>query len=487
MLPTELLVNILTYLRAYDLVSVQLLCRALGTRELTHAIVQHTAEHVYPRELTHGFDTPSVAGNQVGPLYTYENLKSMEMLVVARVLSRPEPASGFYVSKSWCKAALQWLEVQQESLNNNNNNNKKLKKKLSKKQQRIRNRRLSDVSPPWPNANSDLLCSHSNLMRCGGSKASRARRRVLDKQAWKVIKKLYPDSNTLDTFEGECIQCRMEEETKKKTEADELERERQERKRPLSCPLVRGLYTRSRGIPLSSIQQTGKSPLAPGVYHVLPRSWCYKWRRYLKNGEGDLPCAPCASALLCDAHRLPLIPPHLESYLHSETCQLLGWSGGAVTDDVPPAAAAAVAFIPPVGLGPDEDTLQALRAAGLSPAEVASQRMAMINLERRVLVEAPAISAPTNDQLDRENSVVVEILTHDEWNALQKWWPRAHSSFSFRFTVGVDGTISWSVPPCRDCDPSGQFCRSDLYVKNRARGWVKKSSDKKRAPASLEY
>ena len=51
--------------------------------------------------------------------YTYEMLRNMEMLVVARVLSRPEPplharSSAFYVSKSWCRAALRWLEVQEE-------------------------------------------------------------------------------------------------------------------------------------------------------------------------------------------------------------------------------------------------------------------------------------------------------------------------------------------------------------------------------------
>jgi hypothetical protein len=483
MLPTELHVNILTYLRAYDLVSIQLTCHMLASPQLTHAIVVHTAEHVYPPELTRGFDTPSVAGtNQVGPLYTYEHLKSMEMLVVARVLSRPEPATGYYVSKSWCKAALQWLQVQQQE--------QVVKKKLSKKQQRIRNRRLSDASPPWPNVNADLLCEHDKLKQCG-SRASRAKRRILDKQAWKVIKKLYPDSNTLDTFEGECIQCRMEEETRKKSQADELERQRQERKRPLSCPVVRGFYTRSRGVPQSSVEQSGKSPLKPGVYHVLPRAWCYKWRRYLKTGEGEEPSAPCASALLCDAHRLPLIPPHLESYLYGGTLQLLGTSLAVEEQPAP----APVASIPVVGLAPnDEETLQVLRAAGLSPGEVASQRMAMLNMERHRAAAAAAaqevasaLVSPTKDQLDRENSVVVEILTQEELVALQKWWPKVHSNLSFGFTVGARGEISWSIPPCRDCDPSSHYCRSDLYVKNRARGWIKKSSDKKRAPASLEY
>jgi hypothetical protein len=202
MIPSELHVNILTYLRAYDLVSVQLTCQSFHDRHLIHAIVHHTANHVYPPELTQGFDTPLVAANPVGPLYTYENLKNMEMLVVARVLSRPEPPTGYYVSKSWCKAALRWLEVQQEQ---HQAMASKKPKKLSKKQQRLRNRRLSDASPPWPNVNSDLLCPHSNLQRCG-TKASRARRRVLDKQAWKVLKRLYPDSKPLESVEGECLQ-----------------------------------------------------------------------------------------------------------------------------------------------------------------------------------------------------------------------------------------------------------------------------------------
>jgi hypothetical protein len=443
---------------------------------------------VYPPELTQGFDTPLVAGSTVGPLFTYENLKNMEMLVVARVLSRPEPATGFYVSKSWCKAALQWLEVQQEQFNGMGGSKKP--KKLSKKQQRIRNRRLSDASPPWPNVNSDLLCPHSNLQRCG-TKASRARRRVLDKQAWKVLKRLYPDSKPLESVEGECLQCLMEEEMKKKSKSDHEERERQRRKLPLSCPLVRGLYTRSRGVPPSSSleQAAGKCPLMPGVYSVLPRAWCYKWRRYLKTGDETCPFAPCASELLCDAHRLPLIPPHLESYLYGETLQLLGSSGER--EDAPPASSAVVAVLPG-RMDLNDETVQALRAAGLSRAEVACQRLAMMNLERQQQQQQAPVAlssspTPTKEQLDRENSVVVEILTQDEWIALQKWWPKMHSALCLGFTVGQDGGITWSTPPCRDCDPSGHLTRCDLYVKNRARTWIKKSSSSSRPPASLEY
>jgi hypothetical protein len=164
------------------------------------------------------------------------------------------------------------------------------------------------------------------------------------------------------------------------------------------------------------------------------------------------------------------------------------------------AAAAAVASIPVVGLVPnddEDDMIQALRAAGLSPGEVASQRMAMVNLERRNAIfnmeqqqqQQPSTAALLNHQLDRENSVVVEIVTHDELVALLKCFCPAtvHSNLTFGFTVSSSGTISWSIPPCRDCDPSHHYCRSDLHVKNRARAWVKKSCEKKRAPASLEY
>jgi hypothetical protein len=182
---------------------------------------------------------------------------------------------------------------------------------------------------------------------------------------------------------------------------------------------------------------------------------------------------------LCDAHRLPLIPPHLESYLFGETSLLLG---SGASEDAPPAFAVAML---PVGMDPDDDTVQALRAAGLSQAEVASQRLAMMNLQRQQQQQQQPmlLSPPSKEQLDRENSVVVEILTEDEWIALQQWWPKVHSNFCLGFTVVGDGGITWSTPPCRDCDPSGHFTRSDLYVKNRAR--IKKSSA--RAPVSLEY
>ena len=62
----------------------------------------------------------------------------------------------------------------------------------------------------------------------------------------------------------------------------------------------------------------------------------------------------------------------------------------------------------------------------------------------------------TNEMLDKENSVVVEILTDEEYSALVKWWPHVHSLFCLRFSVCDSGVVEWSVPPCRECDASGK-------------------------------
>ena len=185
----------------------------------------------YPSDLTKGFDTPIVSGEvrsvavaakkgkrnsqqqqqQIAAassasaptnttpterVYTYEMLRNMEMLVVTRVISRPEPpaqerSTGFYVSKSWCRAALRWLEVQEEERKEREERRRaaeeaKLlaaqaastpkgkggrgkhhyrksphpgssgKKKLSRKEQRQRDRKLSDAMPPWSNINTDI-------------------------------------------------------------------------------------------------------------------------------------------------------------------------------------------------------------------------------------------------------------------------------------------------------------------------------------------
>lgn len=217
-----------------------------------------------------------------------------------------------------------------------------------------------------------------------------------------------------------------------------------------------------------------------------------------------MPHAPDASEVLCEAHSLPLIPPHLESYLRGETLTLLGGNSASALNveegvaSMPRVAAAAAAAAPALQrqgsrTNADAEMLQALRAAGLTEAEVHAQRVAMAGIEdnmRRANIHGiqdlradnamnDAVGQQqqqdrtiTNEQLDRENRVVVEILTDDEVTALEKWWPRCHGgTYALRFAV-VEGSapgrteILWSTIPCRECDPSSRST-ANFVVRNR--------------------
>jgi hypothetical protein len=422
-LPDEVHVHILSFLRCFDLGPVQQTCRFYNDPGRIHDVVTQFVNHVYGTEYTgeivemidasvandsnnskikstngkkpndknhhcrnkkntsrkhplksstssHNGDTNTDTDIDSGEKatnsfrYTLGHLRSVELAVVARVLSRPEPKTGYFVSKSWIKKTLLWLEKVNDPTTFGASTTTTPKKKLTKKQERQRNRRLSDISAPWPNANSDILCEHQNLQR-SGAKAARSHRKLMDKKSWAVLRKLYPDSTQLESVQGECLQCLMEAETARKDEQDRLEQQKLERKRPLSNPNVRRFYTRTRGVPYHSLaeknneettnedssssrEEDGRElrngnenefgddgggkrsatdarrdssshslssssirttcPLPNGKYVILPRAWCHQWRRYIKTGEGCMPLPPDSSALLCDAHKLALLP-----------------------------------------------------------------------------------------------------------------------------------------------------------------------------------
>lgn len=509
-IPREMQVFLLSYLRAYDLSAVQQTCKFYNDPDLIDSLVLYAADQVYDPQFTKDIVQPENEKAKKTK-YTLEHLRNIELTVVARVLSLPEPKNGFYVSKAWIKKTLLWLETVNEPPR---------KKKLNKKQQRQRARRLSDVSPPWPNVNSDLLCCHQNLQRCG-AKAARSRRRLMDKQAWKILKKLYPDSTQLESVSGECLQCLMETETARKNEQDRAEKEKLERKLPLADPLVRRFYTRTRGIPTDclvaedsmesppdfSLMEKCKRccPLKSGTYVILPRAWCHQWRRYIKTGEGSMPSPPDSSALLCDAHKYALIPPHLEAFLNGETAQLL--STTRVSSDVvaqmplcptSPAGSFSLNHVP-VGVQPslDLEMVNALMAAGLSPAEMATQRMAMLQIQQEQQQQqqlparrdsAAAAAVTLNDLLDRENHVVVELVTEEEWAAIREvgGWPKQLSHFAVRVTVRDNQSFAVSTQACRECDPTGSRFLACAEVKYRRKRWEPKSVEQKRIPR-VEY
>jgi hypothetical protein len=165
-LPDEVQVHVLTYLRAFDLAPLQQTCIFYRNPSLTDKVVTYFVDHVYGADLTDGIVKtkthtmtnpqpkggglrgknslksppvpPSETASNDNSKYTLEHLRSIELTVVARLLSLPEPKTGYYVSKSWVKKTLLWLEAVNEPTHNSNCSNPK---KLTKKQQRQRNRR----------------------------------------------------------------------------------------------------------------------------------------------------------------------------------------------------------------------------------------------------------------------------------------------------------------------------------------------------------
>lgn len=578
-LPQDLQIHALTYLRAADLGHVQISCRIFNEPNLIQAIIDKFANEVYPTELTEGFDTAVVGGERnatscPGNSFwtSYEALRNMEMVVVARILSRPEPPvserlkGGFYVSKSWCKTTLKWLDFQSEerrrkekeladakrsetialSHNKKGKYNPAAKQKILLKKQH-RKQRKADIVPPSPNVNEDITCEHGRLMRCDTSRV-RSKLRLVDKQCWRVLKKLYPEGVQLNSMEGECLQCVLEAQTEKRNLEALKQKETENRKKPLSCPLVRGFYTRRNGVPKDSLvafasnaserdpftspvaRRTSNAslfgradcPLLPGVYSCLPRSWCHGWRKYIKSG-GEMPPAPDSSSILCDAHRLPLLPPHLESFLNGETENLLDVANISSNNlsnsnqNTPTITHASI----PVGHSPvefrlggrynlerqqlsqnDIMDLSVLRASGIPESEIQLQRIAMLQIEEtrarerrheeilqrqnqihfgrdERILSPEEVRANINAHLDRENRVVVEILTDEEITALEHWWPGVHC-YILKFAVvqsehavvsNSSSDIIWTTQPCRLCDPSSRTsdCSIGLYPRNRSR------------------
>jgi len=551
-LPYEVHLQVGSFLRAFDLAQLQQTCKQFHSkdnRRFVYGIIDVFARLVYPPELTEGFETaPPLFGTndpvkkavhqrksvkQQGICFevfdsrkepavlTFEHLRDMEMLVLVRLLNMPEPSfssvftSGrtinteestdlsnphhYYVSKSWCKAALKWLESQEEMRRqqelektheqDRNGKHQKKMKKISRKQQRILSRKLTDVSPPWPNANQDLLCPHGELMR-HSSKAARSKRRIMDKHAWKVLKALYPESVPLkcrslriDAMDADaCWQCLAQCESEKRSIEQYKLQVEQERKKPLGNPLIRAFYVRaSRGVPQDRILRPEDGwkpcaiPLKPGVYHCIPRAWCQRWRRYIKSGgiERHVACLPPdATDMLCDVHKLPLLPTHLERYLRGESpgCALFPPStplSGQDTHDTQ--ANSRVFFSATTAHGrvvsPTRESDQGITSALLAAA--AADGISAINLDRELEAQRQALlnlsTSPRQPSfstaLDRDIQTLVEIVTDEEFSALEhEFWPGMQGTcFTLRFDIATtaceaSSTLEWFYKPCRECE-----------------------------------
>eukprot|EP00617_Octactis_speculum_P019646 CAMPEP_0185754288 /NCGR_PEP_ID=MMETSP1174-20130828/12924_1 /TAXON_ID=35687 /ORGANISM="Dictyocha speculum, Strain CCMP1381" /LENGTH=317 /DNA_ID=CAMNT_0028432431 /DNA_START=205 /DNA_END=1158 /DNA_ORIENTATION=- len=299
-------------------------------------------------------------------------------------------------------------------------NGKKKKKKNSR-------RRISDAASvtPWQNVNADIVCEHGMLARAC---AQRAKRRVMEPGAWNLLHCFYPDSQAFAATTAECHKCVRAH----SAQQDELQRQCHEVKIAREAevegnPLLKLVLSRRTGSPnhLFNRNPLELLPLLPGLYKLVSHEWLRSWRHYTRSHKATRPPPPDLSLFLCEAHQLPLIPPHLRQFLcncHSSfppsfphlrvfLCQQIGFS-----------VLMAVSF-----------PSCKLVIGGIIKAR-----------ERDSLLLAL-------DQTEHQSQHVCEVVTEDEYDALLGLYPNEPTGLSVGFAISDHG-IEWATAPCTSCD-----------------------------------
>lgn len=315
-------VKVISFLRALDIVSV------IETNK--NFLSKLNLERAIKFQLSETYGTVINAKNS--RVFSVENLYIHEIKLILSALTSSKPSvGGYWVSASWLANAKKYYEALPLP------NLEKEKGKGKKKALKIKQRRGSDSLPPWPQINAEITCEHGCLAL---SKSLRAKRRVLDKASWRVLRKFYPKGVEfkVTTLSSECQICTEQEMLTKLEETKRMEMATKSiRKVELNEVLV-SLVNRKSGVPADCLQIRGgisspitnpfstsptsvtdiiPQPLIPGLYHLIPKEWLKTWRVSLKESLPPV-CAvtplDCTS-LLCYSHGLLMVPPHVEEYL----------------------------------------------------------------------------------------------------------------------------------------------------------------------------
>ncbi|KAG5180313.1 hypothetical protein JKP88DRAFT_324355 [Tribonema minus] len=324
-LPAEVIRRSLTYALSYDLRALTCTCKAVADTLVSEssAVVTHLLKHAYSVK-----DAAASSGNGAD----FDSLRFAELKHVATLLAAPEaaPGRGYYVSKQWANNFRRFVESQarlrKASTGGGSSSGKQLRRLRSD----------SGTMPPCPDVNADLTCSHGALSPAG---ATRGRRRTLDGRSWRAIKVFYPAARDLRVRDGECARCGAERAAAAEAAQAAAAQEKERRSGDLAAvPALSQLCCRRGGVPTSHLVcgdmrlairlahnlDALPPPLAPGLYHLVPRCWLSSWRTYVRDPGAPQPRPLDASLLLCDAHGLLLVPPHAEQWLRGDREKLLG-------------------------------------------------------------------------------------------------------------------------------------------------------------------
>lgn len=275
---------------------------------------------------------------------------------IARTFSTaPDPylPLAYWISSLWCTQAKRYYEslelplIAQQTVTTPSNSGcvtpttvKKLSTKKKGCSSRTKKNNTGNIKQLALSSdmNRDIVCDHGGLAL---SKAPGCRRRLIDKRSWSILRRFHRGGSEFKCSDSiECIICSKVCEDGRVALEEQKEAELASRRQAYLPNSLTGLIMRKNGVPseytinrwlalseqeieneemfIQAVQSLGLSanrPLVPGMYNLVPRSWLRIYRRYLKDPEVlAIPPVDCTK-LLCYAHGLLVVPPHLEDYL----------------------------------------------------------------------------------------------------------------------------------------------------------------------------
>lgn len=303
-------------------------------------------------------------------------LYNVEIKLILQAVNSPCPTTtrdNFWISSSWvanCKLYYEALPLPDTGITT--------KKSTPSKKMKIRARRGSEALPPWPMINCEITCGHEAL---ASSKGIRAKRRIIERKHWQLLRKFFPQGEEFKGSAPECGECTVIKEPKPVTEL----KSRYIDENGLLYPV----FMRKSGVPSHclTIRDEVESafgihmlrPLLPGLYVIVPKDWLRAWRQFIKDASIPSPPMFDSSSVLCEEHGFLMVPPHVEEYL--------------------------------VGL-------------------------------RKSLLS----------NLGEYEGEVMEILTTEEFAALQREKIKGMEDFHVCFSCDGDGLVQWNIEKCNRCD-----------------------------------
>eukprot|EP01039_Chlorochromonas_danica_P007569 gene7569-8369_t len=408
-LSDEVVIYILTYLRAHDFASIQLVNKVLFPATRWQAAIQQWMNQHQPalivtplrKQMMLTMTIPSPAS-----LYVFEATS----LLNALSLPTPLTGKGYWISTAWVASAKKYFEslilpdLTLSSISSSPTTSKKNTPNSKRKGTRGggRSSRGSSTSDhlPYPalSINQDLLCAHGGLAMSSGPGP---RRRAIDSRGWHCLRKYFPYGPEFKcAFSTDCVICVEGHQAARAGQERQRVTEIAQRRSTLLPAGLEALFDRKSGVPSEAmyrpwafLEEGGEEafvpseeelshqlPLASGLYNLVPRKWLKEWRRYVKDPSVTSLAVLDCSRLLCFNHGMLVVPPHLEEFL-------VGLRRGLLS-----------------GLG------------------------------------------------DYEGEVV-ELVTAEEWEELQHLH-RGVGTPDLAICCAVDGhSVLWSVDVCNECDP----------------------------------